>query len=67
MKKHIEYQALKNLGASEKALNFYSTTDPFEITENNGIYTVTGAFEFTCDSAEELLESLDELAGQFED
>lgn len=33
---------LERMGASERAISFYTDTDPLEITEKHGLYTVKG-------------------------
>lgn len=63
--KHIEYAALKALGASQRALDFYSNSDPLMIVEDNGIYRVTGIIEFKAESPAELVSDLDSYAEAF--
>lgn len=36
---------LERMGASERAISFYTDTDPLEITEKHGLYTVKGCIE----------------------
>ena len=61
----IEYAELKRNGASKKALDCYSNTDPLNITESNGIFKITGCFENEFSSIEEVIEWLENLADEF--
>lgn len=64
--KRIETAALKALGASARALQIYLNTDPCTITEENGTYTIDFAGDVrTFDSADDLLQYLDEAADAY--
>lgn len=65
--KRIEYRDLERMGASDRALQAYSNTDPLAITETNEMYTVRGCVEPGSPlSAAELLKFLDDLGAEFE-
>jgi len=66
MKKRIEYRELKIMGASKKALDFYSNSDPLNIYKVGDTYRITGIIECECDSDAELIATLDEYAAVFE-
>lgn len=59
---------LERMGASERAISFYTDTDPLEITEKHGLYTVKGCIEPAepFESAADLIEWLDGYAADIE-
>jgi hypothetical protein len=63
----ISAHDLKLMGASQKALDFYSSTDPLDIFRERGGFTVTGCFEASCDSEAELLTTLEDWADACEE
>lgn len=64
--KRIEYAELRAIGCSDKALDFYSESDPFDIRQNrDGSYTLSGIIEATADNDEELRTLMDDLANEF--
>lgn len=59
---------LECMGASDQAINFYANTDPLEITEKHGLYTVKGCIEPAepFESAAALIAWLDGCAADIE-
>ena len=66
MKNKYEIAALKALGASAKALQYYRDADPIDIWQyDTGAYEITGAIPFYAENASVLLRKLDSLADAF--
>ena len=65
-KTRIEYRQLRIIGCSEKALSFYSDSDPLDIYElDDGSYTVSGVIDINASNADDLRRILDDLAEDF--
>lgn len=60
--KKIEYQALKNEGLSEKALEVYSESDPITVYQReDGIFVVKGIIELEAANIEDVDRAFVEL------
>lgn len=65
-KNRIEYRQLRALGATEAQLDTYSNTDPLDIYEADGEYSMRGCIEADGLTAADVLEYLDALAEEAE-
>lgn len=67
--RRIEYRDLLFLGASNAALDLYSSTDPLKIVEKaNGTFHISGAFgDVDFSSGPELIEYLEDFAKLIDD
>lgn len=63
----IEYSELKLLGASDTVLKGYSSSDPFEIAEDSGIYHISGAIDYEASSSDDLISFLEDFFSDFFD
>ena len=63
MRTQIEWRELRIIGCSQKALDFYSNTDPLAIYKNDdGTYSIAGCFECTAEDGAGLCDVLDSFA-----
>lgn len=67
MKKiRIEYRQLRAMGATASQLDAYSNTDPLNIYETDGVYSMRGCIDADDLTAADVLDYLDSLAEENE-
>jgi len=61
-KNRIEYRQLRAMGATDAQLEAYSNTDPLDIYEYDGVYSMRGCIEAENLTAADVLDYLSELS-----
>lgn len=61
-KSRIEYRQLRAMGATDAQLEVYSNTDPLDIYECDGVYSMRGCIEADDLTAADVLDYLEALS-----